>query len=241
MNLATLCCALAPLAGGSATPLDVEALLGTTAAPAAAATAPIAGPATQDSLHSLWPRDGWYVQLGIGLTTTEESSGPDEEIDFDEGYLVPVALGRRYGTNDGGNFSYDVEVEGIFSDQDADDRGPIQAVRDVTGASLLLNWIGDLALAEALSVYAGPGIGIGWLNVGTNSDSFNDFQDDDGPFLAWQIKAGVRWRTGPGTSLSLGYRFLNIDDADIDDNVGNASFDLETQQHALELGLRFLL
>ena len=40
---------------------------------------------------------------------------------------------------------------------------------------------------------------------------------------------------------TLGYRFLNIDDAEIDDDLGGASFDLETQQHIFQLGVRFQL
>jgi hypothetical protein len=35
----------------------------------------------------------------------------------------------------------------------------------------------------------------------------------------------------------VGYRFLNIDDAEIDDGLGDSSFDLETEQHVLEVGL----
>ena len=39
--------------------------------------------------------NGFYVQFGGGLTTTTESDGPGEEIDFDEGFAIPVASGFR--------------------------------------------------------------------------------------------------------------------------------------------------
>ena len=39
--------------------------------------------------------------------------------------------------------------------------------------------------------------------------------------------------------IDLGYRFLNTDDAQLDDTNGNASFDLQTRQHMIGLGLRF--
>jgi hypothetical protein len=42
-------------------------------------------------------------------------------------------------------------------------------------------------------------------------------------------------------SWNLGYRFLNVDDVEIDDGVGSSSFDLETEQHVLELGIRLQL
>jgi opacity protein-like surface antigen len=49
----------------------------------------------------------------------------------------------------------------------------------------------------------------------------------------------VAWHLSENTTFSVGYRFLNIDDAEIDDDLGDASFDLETQQHVLEVGLTF--
>jgi hypothetical protein len=32
---------------------------------------------------------------------------------------------------------------------------------------------------------------------------------------------------------------MNVDDVEIDDDTGNEDFDLETQQHVIELGLTF--
>jgi opacity protein-like surface antigen len=77
------------------------------------------------------------------------------------------------------------------------------------------------------------------MDVGTQSDSLHDFDSDDGPFLAWQAKAGFVWRTSSSMSVLLGYRFINVDDNQIDDDIGAASFELSTEQHVIELGLRF--
>lgn len=181
---------------------------------------------------------GTFLRINGGLVTSENSDGPDEEIDFDEGFLVAVAIGQRMSSGDQ-PLNFDLEIEGLWTDQDANTDGPIEAVRDISVLGALLNGTVDFRLADRFSIYGGAGIGAAWLDIGTESDGLNSFDDEDGPFLAWQAKAGIMWRVSTNTAVLLGYRFLNIDDAEIDDDLGGASFDLETQQHVLELGLRF--
>lgn len=185
--------------------------------------------------------NGMYIQLGAGLTTTSEADGPGEEIDFDEGYAIPVAIGYRFGANDGNAVAFDLEFEGLWTDQDADDSGTLQAVTDVSVLAGLVNGLAEYAVSERFALYGGAGLGLAGMDVGTSSDALNDFDEEDGPFLAWQLKAGVRLWSTESTAWSLGYRFLNIDDAEIDDDIGGASFDLETEQHVVELGVRFSL
>lgn len=177
-----------------------------------------------------------YLRLTGGLVTTADSDGPEEDIEFDEGYLAAVALGRRIGASESG-LGFALELEGVWTDQDAADQGPIQAVTDVSVLGALLNAVLDFKFADAFSIYGGAGIGPAWLDVGTESDSINDFDDEDGPFLAWQARVGAAFHFSESVAVHLGYRFLNIDDAQIDDDLGAASFELETQQHVLELGL----
>ena len=166
--------------------------------------------------------EGLYLQTGFGLVTTENSGGPGEEIDFDEGFAVPFAFGRRFVSESNERLGFDLELEGVFTDQDTDDPdGPISALRDVTVLGLLVNGAADFSLSRSFSIYGGAGLGAAMLDVGTQSDSINDFNDEDGPFLAWQVKAGVRWWANESVSWSLGYRLLNIDDAEIDDDIGN--------------------
>lgn len=212
-------------------------------APAAPVLAPVhrplgyaafTSPVALDSGHG----GSTFLRFSGGLVTTESSQGPDEDIDFDEGYLLGLAIGQRMSSGDS-PLNFDLELEGIWTDQDADDDGPIQALRDITVAGVLINGTLYFKLADRLSLYGGAGIGVAWLDVGTESDAVNDFDDEDGPFLAWQARAGLQWELGTSTALNVGYRFLNIDDAEIDDSLGGASFDLETQQHVAEIGLRF--
>ncbi len=187
-----------------------------------------------------WDRwgDNWYLRGNFGTVTTDESDGADEDTEFDEGYLVALAFGRRVSHGED-PLNFDLELELVWNDQDADDDPPIQALSDLTVLGLLFNGVLDWRLGDRFSLYGGAGLGAAGLDAGTESDALNSFDEEDGPFLAWQAKAGLLWRFTPRTAGQLGYRFLNIDDAEIDDDIGNASFDLETQQHALEVGLRW--
>jgi opacity protein-like surface antigen len=197
--------------------------------------------ADEDDADDRLGRDGLYIQLNGGVTTTTKSDGPDEEIDFDEGFEVAAAFGTRFDADDGDAMAFDVEVEAVYTDQDADNEGVLEAVTDVTMIGGFLNGLIDFALGDKFSFYGGAGIGLAMLDIGTNTDSVNDFDEEDGPFLAWQAKAGLRLWASQETAWSLGYRFLNVDDAEIDDDLGGAGFDLETQQHIVELSVRFQL
>jgi len=208
--------------------------------PALLATEAVIDPrviAEQHYEHNSHQSAGFYIRATGGITTTSKSDGPGEEIDFDEGYLLSLGLGHRFGASANG-LGFAVELDGVWTDQDADtDDGSV--IREVTVAGALLNGLLDYRFADRLSLYAGAGVGLAWLDVGTISDDLNDFEDEDGPFLAWQGRAGLAWSFTERLSLHLGYRFLNIDDAEIDESNGETSFDLETQQHVLEAGLLF--
>jgi len=216
---------------------------GTRAPIFAESIAPVESPIwpLQDSWADRPGRNGLYLQLSGGLTTTTDSNGPGEEINFDEGFALAGTIGTRMGAYDDNAVSWDLEFEVLYTDQDADDSGTLQAVTDVTVLAGLLNGIINLDLTRALELYLGAGIGAAGLDVGTTTDALNDFDEEDGPFLAWQAKAGVRLWATQSTSFFLGYRFLNIDDAEVDDDLGGASFELETQEHIAELGIRFQL
>lgn len=185
-----------------------------------------------------WDGGDTYLRLNGGFMTVADSDGPSEDVEFDEGYLLAVGLGQRL-TEGERTLNFDLELEGVWTDTDVDDSGAIQAIEDVSTIGVLLNGMLDVRLADRFSLYGGAGIGLAWMDVGTESDAVNDFEDEDGPFLAWQAKAGVMWRTSPEFAILLGYRFLNVDDNEIDDDLGGAEFDLETEQHILEAGLRF--
>lgn len=191
------------------------------------------------SAHSARP-NGLYLRLTGGLVTTQNSNGPsNQDIDFDQGYLFSVGLGDRIGALENG-LGFSLELDGIWTDEKANDNGTTQPVRRLGVEGALLDGIFDVRIADRFSIYAGAGVGAAWLDVSTtDSDAFHDFHPDSGLFLAWTAKAGVMWRFAESTALHFGYRFLNIDNAQIDDSIANSSFDLKTQQHVIEAGLIF--
>jgi opacity protein-like surface antigen len=245
----------AALAGSSAWPLEAAPVLvlGASAdtvqtedevsfdilAPAPAAMPTVTAPAAAVAQSGYDDNaSGMFFRLGGGLMTATDSDGPDEDIEFDEGYIVDLAIGHRFAGQPN-SLAFDLELEGVWTDQDTDDDDVVQAVRDVTVLGALVNGIADFRLAESFSIYGGAGIGAAFMDIGTESDAVNDFDDEDGPFLTWQGKAGLKFLTAGGSAIGFGYRFLNIDDVEIDDDLGGASFDLSTEQHALELSYTF--
>lgn len=183
-------------------------------------------------------RSRTYLRLSGGVVTTTDSDGPDEDIEFDEGYLIGVALGRRFGEGDQ-PLGFALELEGLWTDQDADDGNTLDPVRDVNTLSALLNGLITFRLTDSFGLYGGAGIGAAWVDVGTSSDALNDFDSEDGAFLTWQLRAGLEFWASRAWGINLGYRFVNIDDVEINDDVGSENFELETRQHVLELGVSF--
>ena len=185
--------------------------------------------------------NGLYLRLTGGFVTTADSDGPalNNDVKFDKGYLLSVGVGERIGALQNG-LGFSAEVEGVYTDQNAHANGTTKALRDVAVLGALVDGIVDLRVGDRLSFYGGAGIGVAWVNVGVdNNDPAHDFSSKDGPYLAWQLRTGVAWRFAPSTSLHVGYRFLNVDDAKIKDGIGSSSFDLQTQENVWEAGLIF--
>ncbi len=220
----------------------LEAAPTTTAAPyaafyEAAPSEPLVSPAlaspVYDDMHDA--PGPWYLRINAGGVTTTSSDGPSENVDFKEGWLGAVAIGRRL-TDGAGPFDFSLELEGVFTKQDTDNDTHVD---DVATIAPYLNGVFDFRLSDSFGLYAGAGVGAAWINVGTNTDSLNDFNSDNGAFFTWQAKAGVKWHFSPYTALTAGYRFRNIDAAKISNDIDNSSFNLQTEQHVLEVGLEF--
>lgn len=180
----------------------------------------------------------WYWEIGFQTVTTTSSDGPGEEIDFNEGLAVPLLIGKRFSSESNEQLGFAVELEGLYTNQESENENFFSAVRDVTGTSVLVNGVVDYSLSPKFGVYAGAGLGVSWLSI-SKDDDLLQFDDEDGPFLTWQAKAGVLYQATDTLGIDIGYRFLNIDDVELDNTNGNADFELQTEQHMLGLGFRF--
>jgi opacity protein-like surface antigen len=181
---------------------------------------------------------GLYLRLNGGLITTRTADGPSEDIEFKDGYLVAAAIGQRMSSGDQ-PLNFDLELEGVYTNQDSKDNGAIDPVGAVKTLGGFLNGELDFRVADRLSLYAAGGVGADWLDVDTHTSSAHNFHSDGGPHFAWQAKAGVMWHLTSATALTLGYRFMNIADDEVKDGLGGSSFSLQTEQHVIEVGLSF--
>ena len=185
----------------------------------------------------------WYFGVEGGFTTTQRSEDENREVDFDNGYLIGALVGYQFTESRPKEASWAVELEAWWSDQDADlsdDGIDLNASADITTFSGLINGVVDYMFNQSWAVFGGVGLGLSAVDSGDVGDNFGDFDDENGPFLTWQLKAGVRYAFSENTSLQVAYRFVNIDDVEFDDDDGSdPSFDLQTEQHILTVGLLF--
>lgn len=183
----------------------------------------------------------WYFGIQGGFTSTRKSSDGDVDLDFDDGIMLGALLGYRF--TDGGvqTLNWAAELDLIWTDQDIDasGTGPIDfdASSDMSVFAFLINGVMDFLFTPRFGAYAAAGLGMSFVDLqGVAGDPF-DFDEEDGPFLSWQLKVGLQFLFGKSMALRGGYRFLNIDNVELDDSINDARFDLETRQHILELSL----
>jgi opacity protein-like surface antigen len=118
-------------------------------------------------------------------------------------------------------FFYDVEVDDCWS--------------------VMTNAWFDLPMSDRLDVYAGGGLGAGGYNlvvddtVVTGVDSVSEF--------AWQVGTGVNYRLSDRLVLDMGYRYLDLGEADIEltdafgASAGNYTFDVTAHELLFQLRL----
>ena len=105
------------------------------------------------------------------------------------------------------------------------------------GWSVMSNaWL-DFPVAERMDVYAGGGLGAGGYNLSVDdgvvsgADRVTDF--------AWQVGGGVNYRLRERLVLDVGYRYLDLGEADIElDGGASGNYTLDVTAHELLLQFR---
>lgn len=182
--------------------------------------------------------------------------------EFDEGYAVAGALGRRFGnwrgelelayqSNDV-DIHRDVQAAGI--PLDAEDAGVL-----ITGSPNLGVTVGDLvadgqgavdttfAMANvyydfssmgAFTPYVGAGLGAGFVDV-DYSPSGVGIVDDDATVLAYQVIAGASYDLSDRMAIFAQYRYRATEDVETDVDLFDAELEIENRASILEAGVRF--
>ena len=77
----------------------------------------------------------------------------------------------------------------------------------------------------------------------TQSGVHTPFGDAGDTSFAWQFKTGLRCHLGRRDQFAwtVGYRFLQTSDVDVESEFALQTFELENAQHAIEIGLSWNL
>lgn len=182
--------------------------------------------------------------------------------DFDTGYSIGAAIGRRYGAirgelevawqRNGVEAHYDVVAGGIpLADEDA---GVLitgssnigASVADVVSAGegnvrtifVMANAIYDFRNSSPVTPYIGAGAGVGFVDVNF-APSGVTIIDDNATEFAWQVMAGASWRMTESTEIYAGYRYRATSDASVSADLFSANLGIENKASLVEAGLRW--
>lgn len=98
---------------------------------------------------------------------------------------------------------------------------------------------GRLPVLEPLTVYGGGGVGAGWNEIETSGPQ--NLGDEVTWELAWQASAGLGYALTDTAHLSLGWRYLDLGEIELDSNCGGArcGFDADVTAHEVMTSIRF--
>jgi len=182
---------------------------------------------------------------------------------FDTGWTVSGALGKRYGAMRG-----ELEVAyqansikrhfGVFAGDvplDQEDAGVLipgsgrlgatvgEIVDDGRGSVdtlfLMANGFYDFKPEQTpFSIYVGGGLGVGFVEVDYRPSNVGIINDDAAAF-AYQVMGGASYDLSDRAQLFAGYRFRGTTDVTTDVDLFPGTLDIENRAHVVEGGLRF--
>ena len=191
----------------------------------------------------------WSLQFGVGRTLPLDSETPARDIRFEDGYSLWAGLRRDMGPlgGDGSRLSWAYELEVYFQDHEIESDPLIgfgsSSLEDTSTVAVMVNAILNLKMTEKVSWYGGLGIGYApMVDVDSRNNGPSNFELKDDNGFAVQGKAGIEYQLGGSVSWTLGYRYFQTEDLDLEDvSAFPSSFEFENRAHVLELGVRWRL
>jgi opacity protein-like surface antigen len=109
---------------------------------------------------------------------------------------------------------------------------------EITNTALFANAYYDFNREGAIRPYVGAGIGVSKVDVQYSPSGVGVIDGDDAKF-AWQGKAGVTWAFNDSLQLYGEYAYRATEDVTLRNNLFPGSLDIENEQHAVSVGVRF--
>jgi opacity protein-like surface antigen len=162
--------------------------------------------------------------------------GNDGTASFDPGYAVGGILGYRFGITEA--FSVDAEGEFAYRNNDIDSIS-VSGFADSDGESqsfawMLNGWLNWKLGDSGFIPYVGGGFGGVHIDI-SNADVGTIAVDHESDFvIGGQVGGGLGYLIDEHLELSLDYRFLTTEDANLN------GVDVEYQSHSVMLGLKYL-
>ena len=184
----------------------------------------------------------FYLAAGGGLSLLDDmdieetTTGEEFKTTPFPGFMVTGSLGLDFGL-------LRLEGEALFTRHSLDDvEGVLGRDLNADGDYEALAGMGNLFLDIPTGIFVTPfvGGGVGYGRVKFDNFSFDgmDIADDKDDAMLYQARAGFAFAVAPSVDLTLGYRYLVIDDVTLDgENGGKIKVDKQ-KQHIAELGLR---
>jgi len=209
-------------------------------APSRAAPPPAPAPADEDNFH-LYVSGNVGGGFTKGRATGSISGFPNSGSDRDEDVFGGGSLGIQY---DHSPVGARVELEGqaargLDLETDAGPMGAFTLHTNVNTWTLFGNiWL-DFPLTDALSVFAGGGMGIAVTDMTSVANGGGDKTRDDTTW-AWQAGGGVSFAATDWLTLDTSYRFVDLGEPDLKFRIAPFPSDLEMhlQSHDVMLGVR---
>lgn len=203
---------------------------------------------------------GWYVGLSGGANWVEDTdparvtgagypfgNAVNETLESDTGWIVTGQLGYAWASN------WRVEFELGYRSNDGDlvrnaAPGPVGADTgdtEITQFTQFLNVLYDFPITDRIDFSVGAGIGgnlISYENsnlFGAHTNAPNGLSYDDDYVLAGQLIAQLSYAVNNRLDLYVDYRYTVSDNPEFQADTTNQAFEIDSDNHAVMIGLRY--
>lgn len=149
-----------------------------------------------------------YVSIsgGLGLMNNSAVNGIDDRVEYKSGYLINGAIGLKADYA-----RLEAEIGYHRNNLDTWDGSPAISDSNISAWSFMANGYLDYHMADSdITPFMMVGLGVACVN---GSDGTNSYDDS---VFAWQVGAGVGFKTSETVTIDIGYRYFATAEAVLD-------------------------